>query len=63
MINCESKEQAVTLAKSVVTSSLVKAAIYGHDANWGRILCAMGYSTAKFNPDSVIFILKAKLEN
>lgn len=53
VINAESKEQAVTLAKSIVTSSLTKAAIYGHDANWGRILCAMGYSKAKFNPDVV----------
>lgn len=53
VVNAESKEQAVTLAKSIVTSSLTKAAIYGHDANWGRILCAMGYSTAKFNPDIV----------
>lgn len=39
IIGAESKEQAVTLSKSVVTSSLTKAAIYGHDANWGRILC------------------------
>ena len=46
------KEQAVTLAKSVVSSSLTKAAIYGHDANWGRILCAMGYSGASFDPDN-----------
>lgn len=53
VINAETKEQAVTLAKSIVTSSLTKSAIYGHDANWGRILCAMGYSTAKFNPDIV----------
>lgn len=53
IINAESKEQAVALAKSIVTSSLTKAAIYGHDANWGRILCAMGYSTAKFQPDIV----------
>ncbi len=53
VVNAESKEQAVTLAKSIVTSSLTKSAIYGHDANWGRILCAMGYSTAKFNPDIV----------
>lgn len=53
VINAQSKEQAVTLAKSIVTSSLTKAAIYGHDANWGRILCAMGYSRAKFNPDIV----------
>ena len=47
------KEQAVTLAKSVVSSSLTKAAIYGHDANWGRILCAMGYSGADFDPENV----------
>lgn len=49
----ESKEQAVTLAKSVITSNLTKAAIFGHDANWGRILCAMGYSGAKFDPEKV----------
>ena len=53
ILNAESKEQAVTLAKSVVSSSLVKAAIYGHDANWGRILCAMGYSGAQFDPEKV----------
>ena len=52
-IVAESKEQAVTLSKSVVTSSLTKAAIYGHDANWGRILCAMGYSGAQFDPEKV----------
>lgn len=49
----QSKEQAVTLSKSIVTSSLTKAAIYGHDANWGRILCAMGYSGAQFDPEKV----------
>ena len=53
VIGAESKEQAVTLSKSVITSSLTKAAIYGHDANWGRILCAMGYSGASFDPDRV----------
>ncbi|WP_419504306.1 bifunctional glutamate N-acetyltransferase/amino-acid acetyltransferase ArgJ, partial [Enterocloster sp.] len=42
----QTKEQAKILAKSVITSSLTKAAIFGHDANWGRILCAMGYSGA-----------------
>lgn len=47
------KEQAVTLSKSVITSSLTKAAIFGHDANWGRILCAMGYSGASFDPEKV----------
>lgn len=53
IVGAKSKEQAVTLAKSVVTSSLTKAAIYGHDANWGRILCAMGYSGAQFDPERV----------
>ena len=53
IVGAESKEQAVLLSKSVVTSSLVKAAIYGHDANWGRILCAMGYSGAQFDPEKV----------
>ncbi len=53
VIGAENKEQAVTLAKSVVTSNLTKAAIYGRDANWGRILCAMGYSGAQFDPEKV----------
>ncbi|MFQ6864358.1 bifunctional glutamate N-acetyltransferase/amino-acid acetyltransferase ArgJ [Blautia sp.] len=53
VIGAKSKEQAVVLSKSVVTSSLTKAAIYGHDANWGRILCAMGYSGADFDPEKV----------
>jgi glutamate N-acetyltransferase/amino-acid N-acetyltransferase len=47
------KAEAKTLAKSIVTSSLTKAAIFGHDANWGRILCAMGYSGAQFDPEKV----------
>ncbi len=51
--NAVSKEEAKILAKSVVTSSLTKAAIYGHDANWGRILCAMGYSGVDFDPEKV----------
>lgn len=53
VVGAADKEQAVTLAKSIVTSSLTKAAIYGHDANWGRILCAMGYSGAQFDPEKV----------
>ena len=48
-----SHEQAVTLAKSVIESSLVKTAIAGHDANWGRIICAMGYSGAQFDQQKV----------
>lgn len=53
VVGAKTKEQAKTLAKSVVCSNLTKAAIAGHDANWGRILCAMGYSGAKFDPEKV----------
>ena len=53
IINADTKEQAKALAKSIVCSNLTKAAIAGHDANWGRILCAMGYSGAKFDPEKV----------
>ena len=51
--NALTKADAKTMAKSVVMSSLTKAAVYGHDANWGRILCAMGYSGADFDPELV----------
>ena len=60
IVGAESKEQAVTLAKSVITSSLTKAAIFGHDANWGRILCAMGYSGARFDPEQVDLFFESK---
>ena len=40
-------------AKAVIASSLVKTAVYGNDANWGRIACALGYSGASFEPDKV----------
>ena len=53
VVGAASKEEAVILSKSVVTSSLTKAAIYGHDANWGRILCALGYSGVQFDPEKV----------
>ena len=53
VVHAESKEQAVILSKAVITSNLTKAAIFGADANWGRILCAMGYSGAAFDPDLV----------
>ncbi len=56
----ESKEQAVTLSKSIITSNLTKAAIFGHDANWGRILCAMGYSGAQFDPEKVDLFFESK---
>lgn len=53
VMGAASKEDARTLAKSVICSSLTKAAIFGHDANWGRILCALGYSGAQFDPENV----------
>lgn len=52
VVNAGTKEDARILAKSIITSNLTKAAIFGHDANWGRILCAMGYSGAEFDPES-----------
>lgn len=53
VIGAESKKQAKVLAKAIVCSNLTKTAIAGHDANWGRILCAMGYSGAQFDPEKV----------
>lgn len=53
VINASSKAAAKVLAKSVITSSLTKAAVYGNDANWGRILCALGYSGESFDPYKV----------
>ena len=53
IIGADTKENAVTISKSVVSSNLVKAMIYGHDSNCGRILCAMGYSGVQFDPDKV----------
>ena len=55
----DSKENAKILSKSVVTSSLTKAAIYGKDANWGRILCALGYAGVDFDPVKVDISLKS----
>ena len=46
-------QDAVTLSKSVITSSLVKTAFFGEDANWGRVLAALGYSGAPFDPNNV----------
>ena len=47
------RETARTLAKSIITSNLTKAAIFGKDANMGRLLCAMGYSGAEYDPSLV----------
>ena len=59
-VGYESVEQAKTLAKSIVCSNLTKTAIAGHDANWGRILCAMGYSGAQFDPEKVDLFFESK---
>ncbi len=61
VIGAKDKNQARTIAKSVVCSSLTKAAVFGHDANWGRILCAMGYSGAQFDPEVVDIWLESKV--
>ena len=53
IVGAETKEQAKMLAKAIACSNLTKAAIAGHDANWGRIICAMGYSGAQFDPEKV----------
>ncbi|MDL2300811.1 bifunctional glutamate N-acetyltransferase/amino-acid acetyltransferase ArgJ [Lachnospiraceae bacterium OttesenSCG-928-D06] len=58
--NAGSKEDGRTLAKSVICSSLTKAAIFGHDANWGRILCALGYSGVEFDPCNLDLYFKGK---
>ncbi len=60
IVGASTKEQAKTLAKSIVCSNLTKAAIAGHDANWGRILCAMGYSGAEFDPEKVDLYFESK---
>lgn len=59
--SARSEENAERLAKAVVGSSLVKAALYGSDANWGRVICAMGYSKAPFRPEytDIAFASKA----
>lgn len=54
------KDTAITVAKSVICSSLFKAAIFGEDANWGRILCAVGYAQADFDINKVDVDLKSK---
>jgi len=51
--NAKTEADAETLSKSVISSSLTKTAMFGADANWGRVLCAMGYSGIEFDPDSV----------
>ena len=60
VINAKTKEEAVILSKSVITSNLVKTAVYGSDANWGRILCALGYSGVEFDPEVVDLYIESE---
>ena len=55
----ETKQQAKTLAKSVICSNLTKTAVAGHDANWGRILCAMGYAGVEFDPEKTDLFIQS----
>lgn len=60
VIGADKKENARILSKSVVCSSLVKAMIYGHDANAGRVLCALGYSGVQFDPEKIDLYFESK---
>lgn len=60
VIGAATKEDARRLSKAVICSSLTKAAIFGHDANWGRILCALGYSGAVFDPEKIELFFESK---
>ena len=51
VINADSYDTARTIARSITSSNLTKAAVFGEDANWGRILAAAGYSGAEFDPE------------
>ncbi|MBZ9692753.1 bifunctional glutamate N-acetyltransferase/amino-acid acetyltransferase ArgJ [Clostridium sp. M14] len=53
ILGASTEEDAVKLGKSVINSNLVKTAIFGSDANWGRILCSLGYAKVNFNPEQV----------
>ncbi|MBQ9644699.1 MAG: bifunctional glutamate N-acetyltransferase/amino-acid acetyltransferase ArgJ [Lachnospiraceae bacterium] len=55
----DTKEHAKILAKSVICSNLTKAAVFGKDANWGRVLCALGYSGVDFDPQLVDLFFEA----
>lgn len=61
ILACDTEANAVKLAKSVIKSALVKTAVFGNDANWGRIICALGYSGVKFNANNIeIFFESSK---
>ncbi|MGL5693207.1 MAG: bifunctional ornithine acetyltransferase/N-acetylglutamate synthase [Peptostreptococcaceae bacterium] len=55
-----SEEQATKLAKNIISSALVKTAVFGSDANWGRIMCAIGYSEEDINPHEIDITFESK---
>jgi glutamate N-acetyltransferase/amino-acid N-acetyltransferase len=57
----KTEEIAKTVAKSVICSSLTKAAMFGADANWGRVLCAIGYSGAQVDVTKIDVFFKSKI--
>jgi len=63
VLNAPTKEDAKKIAKSIVSSNLVKTAIYGEDANWGRIFAAAGYSGASFDPMKIDLYISNTHEN
>ena len=60
VIHAKTKEDARKLSKSVISSSLSKAAVFGHDANCGRFLCALGYAGVDFDPDRLDVFLESE---
>ncbi len=63
VLHADTKENARILAKAVIQSNLTKAAVFGRDANWGRVLCALGYSGASFDPENVDLYFEADGES
>jgi len=59
VVNAETKDEARRISKAVISSNLLKAAVYGHDANWGRVLCAIGYTEGNFSIDDIDVELKS----
>lgn len=59
VLHADTRDNARTLAKAVIQSNLTKAAIFGRDANWGRVLCALGYSGVNFDPENVDLYFEA----
>lgn len=62
-IGCPTQDDAITIAKSVIGSALFKCAMFGEDANWGRVLCAIGYADAEFDIAKVDVDLKSEFGN